>query len=83
MCVGGKDGSTNGKGCVGGRRLLWVVDRVDGGKNVVVRISLCGRFAGWYVVGDVGGMIGIVIVVGSGFFGGGGGVISLGCGVFC
>jgi len=46
-----------------------VVDRVDGGRNVVVRISLCGRFAGWYFVGDVGSMIGIVIGVGSGFFG--------------
>ena len=83
VCVGEENGSTNGKGRVGGRRLLWVVDRVDGGRNVVVRISLCGRFAGWYFVGDVGSMIGIVIGVGSGFFGGGGGVISLGCGVFC
>ena len=83
VCVGEEDGSTNGKGCVGGCRLLWVVDRVDGGRNVVVRMSLCGRFAGWYFVGDVGSMIGIVIGVGSGVFGGGGGVISLGCGVFC
>ena len=83
VCVGEEDGSTNGKGCVGGRRLLWVVDRVDGGRNVVVRILLCGRFAGWYFVGNVGSMIGIVIGVGSGFFGGGGEVISLGCGLFC
>ena len=69
MCVGEEDGSTDGKGCVGSRRLLWVVDRVDGGRNVVVKISLCGRFAGWYFVGGVGSMIGIVIGVGSGFFG--------------
>ncbi len=83
MCVGEENGSTNGKGSVDGRRLLWVVGRVDGGRNVVVRMLLCGRFAGWYNVGDVGSMIGIVIGVGSGFFGGGGGVVSLGCGVFC
>ena len=83
VCVGEEDGSTNGKGCVGGRRLLWVVDRVDGGRNVVVKISLGDRFAGWNFAGEMGSMIGIVIGVGSGVFGGGGGVISLGCGVFC
>ena len=83
VCVGEEDGSTNGEGCVGGRRLLWVVDRVYGGRNVVVKILLCGRFAGWYFAGNVGSMIGIVIGVGGGVFGGGGGVISLGCGVFC
>jgi hypothetical protein len=83
VCVGEEDGSTNGKGCVVGRRLLWVVDRMDGGRDVVVEISLCGRFAGWYFAGNVGSMIGIVIGVGGGVFGGGGGVISLGCGVFC
>ena len=52
-------------------------------RNVVVKISLCGRFASWYFAGKEGSMIGIVIGVGSGVFGGGGGVISLGCGVFC
>ena len=83
VCVGEEDGSTNGKGCVGGRRLLWVVDRVDGGRNVVVKISLGDRFAGWNFDGEMGSMIGIVIGVGSGVFRGGGGVISLGCGAFC
>jgi hypothetical protein len=83
VCVGEEDGSTNGKGCVGGCRLLWVVDRVDGGRNVVAKISLCGRFAGWNFAGKMGIMIAIVIGVGSGVFGGGGGVISFGCGVFC
>jgi len=83
VCVGEENGSTNGKGCVGGRRLLWVVDRVDGGRNVVVKISLGDRFAGWNFSGEMGSMIGIVIRVGSGVFGGGGGVISLGSGVFC
>ena len=72
VCVGEEDGSTNGKGCVGGRRFLWVVDRVDGGRNVVVKISLGGRFAGWNFAGKMGSMIGIVIGVGSGVFGGGG-----------
>ena len=74
VCVGEEDGSANGKGCVGGRRLLWVVDRVrvDGGRNVVVKISLGGRFAGWNFAGKMGSMIGIVIGVGSGVFGGGG-----------
>ena len=83
MCVGEEDGSANGKGCVGGRRLLWVVDRVDGGRNVVERISLGDRFAGWNFAGKMGIMIAIVIGVGGGVFGGGGGVISLGRGVFC
>ena len=46
VCFGEEDGSANGKGCVGGRRLLWVVDRVDGGRNVVVRISLGDWSAG-------------------------------------
>ena len=70
VCVGEENGSTNGKGRVGGRRLLWVVDRVDGGRDVVVKISLCGRFAGWNFSGEMGSMVGIVIGVGSGVFGG-------------
>ena len=38
VCVGEEDGSTNGEGCVGVRRLLWVVARVDEGRNVVAKI---------------------------------------------